>query len=70
MGRTITVRLTEELAEWLENASSRTSLPQGKIIRDALEKGRAEAVTRPYLRFAGIKRGARDLSQRKGFSKG
>jgi predicted DNA-binding protein len=69
MGHTTTVRLTKELADWLEELSSRTGLSQSQIIREQLERARANARNRSYMRLAGAVRGARDLSSRKGFSR-
>jgi predicted transcriptional regulator len=68
MGNTITVRLPEDLAEWLEQTARKTGLPRGRIIRDELEKAR-KSETRPFLRLAGVIAGPKDLSKRKGFSK-
>jgi hypothetical protein len=71
MSHTITIRLSKELAEWLAQTSERTGMPQGKVVREQLEKARAAAGNRPYMRWAGyLKHGPRDLSMRKGFSKG
>ncbi len=67
MGQTITVRLTPELAEWLEETAGRTGVSQGKIVRDELARARAGA-SRPFMRLAGAVRGPRDLSGRKGFT--
>jgi predicted transcriptional regulator len=69
MGQTLTIRLTRELATWLEQVSEQTGLPQGRIVREQLEKARAASSVRPYMRLAGTVRGARDLSTRKGFSR-
>ncbi len=69
MSQTITVRLTPELAAWLEEVAEQTGVSQGKIVRDALETARAKAATRAFMRLAGAARGPRDLSTRKGFSK-
>lgn len=69
MGHTITVRLTTELAAWLEQLSVRTGLSQGRIVRDQLEKARAGASSQRFMRLAGAVRGAKDLSSRKGFSR-
>jgi len=69
MGHTITIRLTKELAVWLEQAAARTGVSQGKIIRDHLEKARASGPRQSFMRLAGSMRGARDLSGRKGFSR-
>jgi Ribbon-helix-helix protein, copG family len=68
MGQTITVRMPKELAAWLEETSARTGLSQGEIIRQQLEHARG-GDTRKFMRLAGLVRGARDLSTRKGFSK-
>jgi len=70
MSHTITIRLNKELAEWLAETSARTGLPQGKVVRDQLEKAKASAGNRPYMRWAGCVSGPKDLSKRKGFSKG
>jgi hypothetical protein len=70
MSHTITVRLTKDLAEWLADTSKRTGVPQGKVVRDQLEKARAAAGNRPYMRWAGCVSGPKDLSMRKGYSKG
>lgn len=68
MGHTITVRLTPELAEWLEETATRMGVPQSRIVRDQLERAMADS-DRPFMRLAGAVKGARDLSQRKGFSR-
>jgi predicted transcriptional regulator len=69
MGQTITVRLTKELAAWLEHAAAKTGVSQGKIIRDQLERARASARQQTFMRLAGTIRGPKDLSTRKGFSR-
>jgi hypothetical protein len=70
MSHTITVRLNKELAEWLAETAERTGVPQGKVVRDQLEKAKATAGGRPYMRLAGSLRGLpKDLSRRKGFSR-
>lgn len=68
MGHTITVRLPEELAEWLQETAARTGVSQGRIIREQLERARARS-DRPFMRLAGLVKGHRDLSARKGFSR-
>jgi hypothetical protein len=71
MSHTITIRLSKELADWLSETAKRTGVPQGKLVRDQLEKAKASARSRPYMRWAGyLKNGPRDLSTRKGFSRG
>ncbi len=68
MRNAITVRLPEELAEWLEITAAAGGVSQGKVIRDELEKARARE-ERPFLRLAGKVSGSANLSTRKGFSK-
>jgi len=68
MGHTLTIRLQPELAEWLEQESSKTGLSQGRIVREQLERAKAASGHR-FMRLAGSVSGARHLSTRKGFSK-
>lgn len=68
MRKTITVRLPDDLAEWLSGTSDKTGLPQGRIIRDQLEIAR-NAGGRRFLRLAGTVAGPANLSRRKGFSR-
>jgi hypothetical protein len=67
MSKTITVRLPEDLAEWLETSARKTGVPKGRIVREQLEKAQHTA-RRPFLRWAGAIAGPGDLSMRKGFS--
>jgi Ribbon-helix-helix protein, copG family len=69
MSQTITVRLTKELAAWLEQAAAKTGVSQGKIVRDQLERARSTARHQAFMRLAGVVRGPRELSSRKGFSR-
>ncbi len=69
MSHTITIRLTKELATWLEDTASSTGVSQGRIVREQLERARAGGTERPFMRLAGSVKGARDLSSRKGFSR-
>lgn len=68
MSHTITVRIPRELASWLEETAARTGVSQGEIVREQLEKAKASAGGRPFMRLAGSVRGAANLSQRKGFA--
>ena len=68
MGHTLTIRLTKELAEWLEYTARETGLPQGKLVRDQLERAR-QAQAQPFLRLAGAVSGPASLSGRKGFAR-
>lgn len=69
MGKTLTVRLPRDLAGWLEETATRTGVPRGRIVREALERARAEGRPAGFLRLAGAIRGPRDLSRRRGFSR-
>jgi len=69
MGHTISVRLSEELAAWLEAAAAQSGVSQSKVIRDQLEKARAGGAAQGFLRLAGTVSGPKDLSSRKGFSR-
>lgn len=69
MGHTITVRLSDELAAWLESAATQSGMSQGALIREQLEKARANGEARGFLRLAGAVSGPEDLSRRKGFSR-
>ena len=69
MGQTLTVRLTKELAAWLERTAAETGVSQGKLVRDQLERARAAASSQAFMRLAGTVRGPRDLSARKGFTR-
>lgn len=67
MRNTITVRLPDDLAQWLQATAEKSGIPQGRIIREQLEKVRKEG-KQPFLRLAGAVSGPSDLSRRKGFS--
>jgi hypothetical protein len=69
MGHTITIRLSKELATWLEDVAAQSGLPQGKIVRDQLEKAKATSASQSFMRLAGSVRGPKDLSSRKGFAR-
>jgi Ribbon-helix-helix protein, copG family len=65
----LTFRLPEEMAEWLARKSRDTGIPVGQLIREQLEKARAQQNEPVFMRHAGKIHGPRDLSSRKGFSK-
>lgn len=70
MSNTLTIRLPEGLRRWLKETARKTGLPVGQIVRDQLERAKAEADDRPWMRLAGSIKGLpRDLSSRKGFSR-
>jgi hypothetical protein len=71
MSHTITVRLDKDLAEWLAERAARTGMPQGRFIREQLEKARSSGDGQPFMHLAGCVKGRpKDLSTRKGYSKG
>jgi hypothetical protein len=68
MGNTLTIRLPEDLAQWLEETSRKSGMARGQIVRRELERARKQAA-KPWMRLAGdLKDGPPDLSMRKGFS--
>jgi predicted DNA-binding protein len=69
MSHTLTIRLTEELLAWLKGMSEQTGLPVGRIVRQQLERAKAEKGNQLFLRLAGKINGPPDLSSRKGFSR-
>jgi hypothetical protein len=69
MSHTITIRLTEDLAKWLEDAAAGAGVSQGQLIREQIEKAKAESSGRAFMRLAGAVQGPKDLSRRKGFSR-
>jgi predicted transcriptional regulator len=69
MSNTVTVRLPAELVAWLDQTAMRSGVPRGRIIREQLEKARENSAEPTFMRLAGTVKGARDLSERKGFSR-
>jgi predicted transcriptional regulator len=69
MSHTITIRVSKELALWLDQVSAKTGVAKGKIIREHLERARAQPAQRSFMRLAGSVEGAPSLSKRKGFSR-
>jgi predicted DNA-binding protein len=68
MSVTLTVRLPEDLADWLTSLARKTGLPVGGIVRRELEKAKQHSKQR-FLRHAGAISGPKDLSSRKGFAR-
>ena len=71
MSRTLTIRITEAIADWLDQTSRRTGIPAGRIIREQLERAMTESSRdeRPFMKLAGSFDGPGNLSIRKGFSR-
>jgi hypothetical protein len=67
MGNTITLRLPDDLVQWLEEESRATGLPKGRIVREQLEQLRTKKARQPFLDLAGSLESSPDLSRKKGF---
>jgi hypothetical protein len=68
MSTTLTVRLPEDLAQWLKEKSRKSGIPRGRIVKMELERAQKES-SRRFMRLAGAIDGPPDLSSRKGFSR-
>ena len=68
MSKAVTVRISSDLAQWLDETARKTGVPKARIIREALEKARGWE-QRPFLRIAGAVSGPENLSARRGFSR-
>jgi len=69
MGKTLTVRLPRDLAEWLERTAAETGVSRGRIVRAELEQAKKHRSRQVFMRLAGRVNGSRTLSSRKGFSR-
>jgi hypothetical protein len=70
MSHRLTIRLTDELLEWLKETSRGTGIPIGRLIREQLEMAKSKGGKQRFLRHAGvIEGGPPDVSSRKGFSR-
>lgn len=69
MSNTITIRLPEELDQWLEEESHKTGLPKGRIVRQHLEASRTRKACQPFLDLAGSIEGKPGLSRKRGFQR-
>jgi hypothetical protein len=68
MSHTLTIRLTDELLDWLKETSRDTGIPIGRLIREQLEAAKAKGGKQRFLRHAGAG-GPPDVSSRKGSSR-
>lgn len=68
MSNTVSIRLPDDLAQWLDQTARKTGVAKGRIIREELERAR-NSQEPAFLRWAGAIDGPADLSQRKGFSR-
>ena len=69
MSNTLTVRVPQDLADWLDETSRKCGVSRSVIIRRELERAR-ESSDKPFLHLIGaIKGKSSDLSMRKGYSR-
>jgi predicted DNA-binding protein len=68
MSTTLSIRLPDELARWVEEKSQASGRSKGSLVKEALELIQVKEA-KPFMRLAGKVKGASDLSSRKGFSK-
>jgi len=68
MSNTLTIRLPDDLAQWLEDAARKSGIPRGRIVKMELDRARKDS-SRLFMRLAGTIDGPPDLSSRKGFSR-
>lgn len=67
--KTLSIRLPEPLANWVETAAEKSGRTQSEIIREALEQrragGKAKSVGEMMEELGGTFKGPRDLSTNK-----
>lgn len=63
----LTVRLPEDLENWLEKESRVTGRPKGQIVREQLEVLRTRKARQPFLDLADSVECDPGLSERRGF---
>ena len=68
MSTTLSIRLPEELARWVEHKALVSGRSKGSLVKEALEIIRIKE-EKPFMYLAGKVSGPADLSTRKGFSK-
>jgi plasmid stability protein len=66
MSATLTIRLPDDLAQWLQNRAKQTGRSQASLIKECLESAR-RGESKPYMKLAGALEGPSNLSQRRGF---
>jgi hypothetical protein len=70
MNYKLTVRLTDELRQWLRDISRSTGMSVSRLIREHLEDAKARSGKQRFMRHVGAMSGLpADLSSRKGFSR-
>jgi predicted DNA-binding protein len=75
MSNTLTVRLPDDLLKRLREKSRRAGLPVGQVVRQFIENGLSQEAPaeqkQVWRKYVGIiKGGPKDVSSRKGFSRG
>lgn len=69
MSTTLSIRLPDDLADWIEGKAQASGRSKGSLVKEALELVRTKEA-KPFMHLAGKMEGSADLSARKGFSKG
>jgi hypothetical protein len=70
MSNTLTIRLSQELLDWLKETSRETGIPVGRLDRQHIENAKKTHKRQRFLRHLGAISGASaDVSSRKGFSR-
>lgn len=67
---TLSIRLGDDLARWVEEQARATGRSQGSLVKEALENARRSGDAKPFMQLAGSVDGPPDLSRRRGFSRG
>ena len=67
MNSTITIRLPEELATWIEKIAETTGQTRSEVVRMHLEHARLAREEKPWMKLIGCMEGPPDLSMREGF---
>jgi predicted transcriptional regulator len=75
MSNTLTIRVSDDLLKRLREKSRRTGLAMGQVVRQCVENGLSEETpaehNQAWRKYVGIiKGGPKDVSRRKGFSRG
>lgn len=69
MARTLTIKLTGALANWLKAMAAARGVPISGVAREQLERARSSCIAKPYMQLAGSVDGTRDVSISRGFSR-
>jgi predicted transcriptional regulator len=69
MSTTLSIRLPDDLADWIKSTAENTNQTQGEVVRQELEKARQTSTEKPWMKFAGAVSGPKDLSMHEGFDK-